>query len=36
MQNDYVKTFVPIEDKGICLKAYKRWKEALAMILNNN
>ncbi|MDX1313941.1 MAG: FGGY family carbohydrate kinase, partial [Eudoraea sp.] len=35
MQNDYVNTYVPLEDKEPYLKAYGRWKEELQMILKN-
>jgi xylulokinase len=34
-QNDYVRTCVPVEEKEPYLKAYNRWKAALAMILNH-
>lgn len=35
MQNDYVKTYVPLKDKEPYIKAYTRWKKELTMILNN-
>ena len=35
MENDYVKTYIPLENKEPYLMAYQRWKEQLEMILNN-
>ncbi|MCX2719916.1 xylulokinase [Lentiprolixibacter aurantiacus] len=35
MQNDYVKSYDPVKERKPYLNAYKRWEEALAMILNN-
>ncbi len=35
MQNDYVKTYIPLENKEPFQSAYRHWKKELALFLNN-
>ena len=35
MENDYIETFKPLQDRAPYLKAYQHWKKELDLILNN-